>query len=296
MANPPGRAWRASISAACLSSSFLFGACLYHPGLVECPDGQVRDDGQCVPTSSIVFQRCVDTFRKSTVETNEGVDTQVGAQAAGYGANLKRTRTDRVAAEYAELPDELVPEAIAECGRQERAEREQQVQRAWEAADAARARANQAEREKRAAERETKRAEKQLEAAVLAQSTAEDARDAMADALAAVEAKLDEQRALLAEKHPCTAGDWHRCGRQALVAKRAGDYARAHELYELSCEGGDGEACSNWGVMFEHGLGVIEDPDRAAELYARACEAGQSTGCQLAKRMSGDDLDETGEF
>jgi hypothetical protein len=272
-----------------LSSCFLTGACLYHGGIEDCPEGQLLSDGQCVPTSSIVFQRCVDTFRKSAVETNEGVDTQVGANAAGYGGSLKRTRTDHVAAEYTALPDELVPEAITECGRQEQAEREQQVQRAWEAADAARARALQAERKRGVAQRDTKRAEKKLEAAVLAQRLAEEAREQIADARDDLQAELDEQKSLLADKHPCTAGDWHRCGRQALVAKRAGDYARAHELYELSCDEGDGEACSNWGVMFEHGLGVIEDPDRAAELYALACEAGESTGCQLARRLDGED-------
>jgi len=259
--------------------------CLAHVGHRGCPQGQQLSEGQCVPTSSIVFERCIDSFRKTSTESDEGVDTRVGAKVANHGGSLEHKRTDRASAQYDALPVELVPEAIAECRRQERTEREQQVQRAWDAAREALARADRAERMTQDARKEAEQSQAAIEEARAAQAEAEQGRAELEASLAQLRAEHDAQLRLWAENHPCTVQDWYRCGLQALEAKRKGDYELAHELYSQSCEGGDALACANWGVMFEHGLGVAASTKAALERYARGCEQGNVLGCLNEGRM-----------
>lgn len=282
-------AWfpRAIVSrSALLVPVFLSAACMMHGGFHDCPEGQALTDGQCVPTSSIVFQRCIDSFRKSTEQRDEGTDTQLGADVSGYGGGqVRHARKDHQEASYDALPEEVVPEAIAECRRQEQAEREQQVQKAWAAADAARQRAAQAEGRVREAKRETAKVTASLAQVETERDTIADERDGLDVALADLQARFDEQAALIADKHPCTAGDWARCGRQALAAKRSGDYDQAHDLYRQSCDGGDAESCGNWGVMFEHGLGTAASPRQAQARYAAACQLDHALSCFNEARM-----------
>jgi TPR repeat protein len=53
--------------------------------------------------------------------------------------------------------------------------------------------------------------------------------------------------------------------------------ALAH--FRQACADGDGAGCSTLGLMYERGLGVVEDEVRAAKLYQRACAAGNEAGC-----------------
>jgi TPR repeat protein len=257
----------------------LGAGCAFLPRQVECPRGQQQHDGQCVPTSSLVFERCLESFRKTRVERERGTGTEVALQVKGQGGSLHHERKDLEQAEYDGLPEALMGEAIDECRRQEQDQRSLELERAWAAAEEAKASARQAEGARERAEQALQRAER--EAAQRMQSdTARNAElEAARTALAEANAALAEERARLVERHPCTAEAWDRCGEQALMAKRDGDYAQAHALYRQACEGGSAQACSNWGVMFEHGLGVEVDLPQAASHYLEACEHGDTHGC-----------------
>lgn len=232
-----------------------------------------------MPTSSLVFERCLESFRKTRVERAHGVETEVTAQVKGQGGSLHRERTDHEEAEYDDMPDDLMSDAIVECRRQEQQQRSLELERAWTAADQADDRARLALDEAHDAQRALRRAEAEQrryeETALLLQEELDGARAQQQE----VELELGELRALIVERHPCTAQDWDRCGEQALEAKRQGDYARAHSIYAEACGGGSADACGNWGVMFEHGLGIAVDVLEARRLYDDACEADSAHAC-----------------
>ena len=72
----------------------------------------------------------------------------------------------------------------------------------------------------------------------------------------------------------------------ASIAHRAEALDRAHHyklggvLRKLACTRGDGEACFSLGVMYNRGLGVMEDDSRAAAFYSDACNSGHPGGCR----------------
>lgn len=253
--------------------------CAMIPSQAACPRGQQHHDGQCVPTSTLVFERCLESFRKTRVEREHGVGTEVTAQVKGQGGSFHRERKDVEQAEYDGLPHELMGDAIDECRRQEEQQRTLEVERAWAAVDEAEQRARQAEEERARAELALREAEQAIARREESGTALQEQLDAAQLALAQADAALEEQRALLVDRHPCTAGAWERCGEQALVAKRDGDYPRAHALYRQACEGGSADACGNWGVMFEHGLGAEVDLPQSRRLYTQACDRGSAHGC-----------------
>ncbi|MCH9685657.1 MAG: sel1 repeat family protein [Deltaproteobacteria bacterium] len=307
-----------------LSSSAV--GCMSMPQTMSCPRGQQRHDGQCVPTSSLVFERCLESFRKTGETREQGVDTEISAQVRGQGGTLRRERKDTQKAEYDGLPEQMMSDAIVECRRQEQQQRTMEVERAWAAAEEANAQAHDAVARARAAERAQRRAEEAVARQEQANLSLVEQLEVATTALADRSEALEQQRTLLVERHPCTAQAWDGCGEQALEAKRAGDYVRAHAMYRQSCEGGSVESCGNWGVMYEHGLGtdvdlfearrlyeeacdegsghactnlgllyeegrgVGRDPDEAAEHYAIACDAGQMRGCGRLGRLVGSGL------
>ena len=131
----------------------------------RCGPGAALSDGACVPTPSLVFSRCVDTFRKTRIERQAGQQTRVSANVDRYGgAAVEHGKKDDRAEEYAGLPVELLPQAIAECRRQEEEEREDRIAEAWAAADRERARAREADARAAVAAREKARAEAEGEA------------------------------------------------------------------------------------------------------------------------------------
>jgi TPR repeat protein len=262
-----------------LAATLTTVGCLTGPTMMQCPRGQQSHDGQCVPTSTLVFERCLESFRKTRTEHDHGTNTEVQATVKGQGGSLLHERKDSEASEYDDLPPELMGDAIAECRRQEEVQRTLEVERAWAAAQEAERGKQDADARLAAAQRDQRRSE---EAAArtrhahgaLKQEHATTERS-LADALAA----LDEHNALLVEQHPCTAKAWDRCADQALAAKRDADYVQAHALYRQACEGGFADACGNWGVMFEHGLGVTVDLPESRRLYRSACDDGSPHGC-----------------
>lgn len=50
-----------------------------------------------------------------------------------------------------------------------------------------------------------------------------------------------------------------------------------------SCDAGDGAACSNAGVAYEHGIGVCRDAAKATAFYRKACQAGDRPACPRAR-------------
>lgn len=257
----------------------LASGCAMGPTPMQCARGQQFHGGQCVPTSSLVFERCLESFRKTREERAAGVDTEVSAQVRGQGGTVHRERREVESSEYDGLPPHAVDEAIAECRRQEQQQRTLELERAWAAADEAQRRTEQvmaqlarAQRAQRTAERGQKRHEH-------AQLVLQQELDAAREELRALGDERDRDRALLVERHPCTAQAWDRCADKALAAKEAGQLDDAHAMYRESCEGGSARACGNWGVMYEQGLGVPVQADRAAELYAMACSADDPHAC-----------------
>lgn len=61
------------------------------------------------------------------------------------------------------------------------------------------------------------------------------------------------------------------------------DDARAAQLYEESCAGGNMQSCHNLGVMYAYPEGISpdqpQDMDRAIQLYTQACEGDYTQAC-----------------
>jgi len=65
----------------------------------------------------------------------------------------------------------------------------------------------------------------------------------------------------------------------AIKEYKNSNYYKALMLFAKACDSGNFQGCSNLGVMYSHGQGVLKDKMIAAELYAKACKGGYSKGC-----------------
>lgn len=246
----------------------------------RCSQGESLSDGQCIPTATLVFERCVNSFRRTTQAHSEGKRTRVAARAKGYGATeIEHGHVEEDRAEYSGIPDALMPEALAECRRQQEQERTHQLELAWAAAQTERERAAAAQRQTRGVQKELAASAREVQTLTESLNDSREQIDAFAAAAQDADARWDEQQQALAEHAPCWVQAWERCGEQALAAKDAGQLARAHELFERACDGGDGTACANWGLMLEQGLGTDADPVAALSLYRQACGMGLAQAC-----------------
>jgi len=129
----------------------------------SCPRGEQHIDGQCLPTPSIVFQRCMDAFRTSSIEHDRGRELAVSASLKDRGGELQHERRDQERREYEGLATDDLSAAIGECRRQEEAERAGQIARAWDEAQQARTDAERARLEAVTARNELRRATSQIE-------------------------------------------------------------------------------------------------------------------------------------
>lgn len=100
----------------------------------------------------------------------------------------------------------------------------------------------------------------------------------------------DDARALALYDRACTLGSNVGCynaagmylGGQATASDqgKADTYLRRSDvLGRALCEGGDLEACINWGMLYGMGIGVTRNPLRAADIYRRACDRGGVGAC-----------------
>ena len=62
-------------------------------------------------------------------------------------------------------------------------------------------------------------------------------------------------------------------------AYEKGDYQKAAQLYQKTCDSGIAEGCYNLGVLYADGQGVNQDYQKAAQLYQKACDGGDAEGC-----------------
>ncbi|MEM6291443.1 MAG: tetratricopeptide repeat protein [Myxococcota bacterium] len=239
----------------------------------RCARGLQAVEGQCVPVPTIVFRECVAAFRTTSIEREQGEGTAVGGAVSGYGsARVERERHDVAHTQFEVLEDADADAIIAECRRQEEAQRASQLDEAWAAADAARREADDARDDVQTLERSLAALDDELaEAVALAEQ-----RQA---ALESMTADLEALRSLATADHPCAMEDWPRCAEAASADHEAGDYAEAHRRYALACDADVAAACGDWGLLYEHGLGVPVQRRRAVELYAQGCEGDAAEAC-----------------
>ena len=57
-----------------------------------------------------------------------------------------------------------------------------------------------------------------------------------------------------------------------------GNFAKAVQLFQKACDGGDASGCSDLGVLYANGQGVKQDYFKAVELYQKACDGGHASG------------------
>ena len=62
-------------------------------------------------------------------------------------------------------------------------------------------------------------------------------------------------------------------------AYEKGDYQKAAQLYQKTCDSGIAEGCYNLGVLYADGQGVRQDYQKATQLYQKACDGGDAGGC-----------------
>ena len=82
----------------------------------------------------------------------------------------------------------------------------------------------------------------------------------------------------------CDDGDAASCGLLAALVERGEgaprDVARAAQLYQRACDGGDLPGCVGLGQVHRAGRGgLARDPARAVVLFQRACDGGLARGC-----------------
>lgn len=57
------------------------------------------------------------------------------------------------------------------------------------------------------------------------------------------------------------------------------NFAKAAELFERACVGGEKFACSNLGVMHLERAGIAEDVQKGLNFLQKACDSGAFGGC-----------------
>lgn len=72
---------------------------------------------------------------------------------------------------------------------------------------------------------------------------------------------------------------------EAAAAYAAGDYAKAHALWQNLADKADPRAMYNLGVLYDKGQGVSEDPTLAAFWFLKSAEAGHAAGMSNLGRL-----------
>jgi TPR repeat protein len=65
------------------------------------------------------------------------------------------------------------------------------------------------------------------------------------------------------------------------------DLARAMDIYEKACNGGDASGCANAAVMYQRGMGVTPDETVAAQRIQRGCQLGLRSACVASRNPEG---------
>ena len=67
---------------------------------------------------------------------------------------------------------------------------------------------------------------------------------------------------------------------KGFISCRNGDYTKAAELFQKSCDMGNVNGCEYLGRLYEYGLGVKQNYSKVAKAYKKACEGGNMEGCK----------------
>ena len=62
-------------------------------------------------------------------------------------------------------------------------------------------------------------------------------------------------------------------------AYEKGDYQKAAQLYQKTCDSGIAEGCYNLGLLYGNGQGVRQNFSTAKQYYGKACDLGLQLGC-----------------
>ena len=89
----------------------------------------------------------------------------------------------------------------------------------------------------------------------------------------------DPARAQQLWQRACDGGDGSACQSLAIRAEDAGEIAKAMELYDLGCERGEPRSCRTIGSRYADGQGVAADRDRGLAYLERACKGGDRLAC-----------------
>lgn len=262
--------WSRSRGVVWALAGLLATACQSFTPVRECPAGQQEHGERCLPTPTIVFLQCVEAFRTAKIELDRSTRLAVDATAPGPGAapiggSLHRAKLDRESREYTELPDDGIDIAVAECRRQEEAERASRLAQALADAEDARA------------EMRTARAEAATATVKLDEIAA--SAEELERRLESSHAELETANATIAALDPCAAKVWDACAERASAAQDSGDEPAAARMFHAACDGGHVEACVSEGALLQAGQGSRRDPARAARIFAKACRADSARGC-----------------
>lgn len=73
---------------------------------------------------------------------------------------------------------------------------------------------------------------------------------------------------------------------EAWAARKNGDYKKAVEIYQKSCDAGDARSCNKLGILYKKGQVIKRNDKKANECYKKAnnlfkkdCESGDSFAC-----------------
>jgi TPR repeat protein len=95
----------------------------------------------------------------------------------------------------------------------------------------------------------------------------------------------DLARAAERNQRACDAKDWGSCYDLGVAYEHGTgvvrDPQRAAALYTLGCDAGDKDCCAGLAVLLTRGEGVEKDPARAAQLVSKPCDAGSAKACYL---------------
>jgi uncharacterized protein len=96
--------------------------------------------------------------------------------------------------------------------------------------------------------------------------------------------RKDDAKAVQLFQTACDGGEERSCTQLGLMnADGTGvqrDGAKAFHLFQKACDGGEPKGCSELGVMYETGRAVRKDRPRAFHLYQQACRNGMAIGCK----------------
>lgn len=90
----------------------------------------------------------------------------------------------------------------------------------------------------------------------------------------------DEASAFKISLEGCEQGDAFGCFNVAAIHAHREEYEQAAKFYQKSCDGKDGEACYELGVLYDEAKGVPFDAIRATSLYKLACARGFEKACK----------------